>query len=245
MKYYLVLFFLLSVSIFLSQKQDTVLISKMNRWDFESAINRSKCIFTDTKVSGPGTLSFFPKKQYFTYKYDYINNVKTIIDTIPYYDRGLMISIVALSIEPRFNVKSDYNYSCFFKVPLELGVSLTVPVHSVGYPSVGVFNANTGLLFGYGRNLNSSKINSKFNGYALSIGTLFIYGPMIGGEKDTTHYEYNYNYVQRRSKLLPIVQFDYYWLNKKKKVKGISSTFCPTPFYIKLAYTFSSKIKNF
>lgn len=250
MKFNLFLLFNLTVFISFSQWGDSLLMRKMNNY-VEYKKESGKYLYTDVKISGPGSVSFMYRKQYNAYKYNIYSYPFQVVDTIPYYDNGLMISLVAITIEPRFNISESYNYSYFVKVPVELGLSLSVPIGGYGQKGIGTFNTNVGLLFGYAKKLNSSKGNSTWNGYAISIGSQVIYGPILGGNvsymngNGFNEYGIAYNYQTRKLKVIPIIQADYYWLDKKKKVRGTSVAFNPYPLHLKLAYTFSSKIKEF
>jgi hypothetical protein len=212
--------------------------------DFEK---NKKGIFIDYKVSGPGSLSSFRAKQYYAYKYDFTGNKKVIIDTIGYFDKALMISLAGLTFEPKFNLRETYSKSFFLKIPVEIGLSLTLPLENFGYyRRVGVFNLGTGLFFGYAKNLNSSFANSNWNGYSVSIGAQYLYGPIVAGYQIQEYLDnsYDYNFKKRKHRIIPVIQFDYYWIKSNKKIRGFSASFSMFPAYMKLAYTFSSKIVN-
>ncbi len=210
-------------------QQDTAFIRKMQAPENDSA-KASRWII-DYKVSFPAceVLRIPPKTVHLT-------NTQSEWEG-DYNDKGLLVCIASLTIEPRFNFYSRYKHSLFVKAPLAFSLSVTYPGTKYNEKSWGVFNANVPVLIGFGKGLNSSTSNVGFRGYSLSVGGQLLYGPIKGAI-----YVSHTGYEPRRTWLMPLVNGAYYWLSKKDKVRGIDFTFSPKPFYFKAAYTFASNV---
>lgn len=192
-----------------------------------------------------------PIKYYQLYSNDYIwSDEDDLIYPINVYDSGLLFSTIGITIEPKLNILSKYNSSFFIKTPLAFDISVISPGQGQkiknGWVSMsftpkewGVFSYNLPILIGYSKNLNSSLVNSKSTGYSFSLGAQFMKISLVGS-KSNFKTNNSANYTPRKEWFMPLIGFDYYWLSKKEKIRGVSIILSPTQFYFKAAYTFRS-----
>lgn len=242
MKRVTLVLFVFNFYLLFGQIQDSLFEIKMNSDDMNGSEKNEKFIFLDFQASGPfcEVLRIKPKTIYRA-EYDYISAINDygIVDSVEVSDKGLMVSILSVTVSPRINLISNYSSSLFIKFPISFGLSLTYPGSVYYSKSWGVFNFNCPVLVGYGKNLNSSAENASKSGFSISFGGQFIKGPMIGAIRDLEDYP---NYEPRRKWIMPLVQGDYFWLTRKRKMKGVSLSFSPFPIYFKASLTFSSNL---
>lgn len=218
---------------------------KTNVSDFSWAY---KNVFIDYKIGALSEVFIAPIMKTTYLRFDYEGDL-TPSDTFAYVDATSMFSILNFTLEPRVNLVNKSNFNLFLKSPITVGLSVSRERDAGNLANkAGVFNFNIPLILGYAKGLNSSFTNSNKNGFAISAGYQFLIAPLVGGKSIILENTYNkplYEPYQKRKLWgMPIVQFDYYYLNKNKKIKGYSFSFCPYGnFYIKLAYKFAGSEK--
>lgn len=244
MKKIILLLFIVFLNQSFSLAQDSISFEKKMKFGVQSEEYSFfyKNVFLDFKLTPLGAeyLSLSKKEFYF------ITQNHDINDTVMYTDKSFMFTIIGVSFEPRINLKNKENSSFYMKFPFSL--NLSAAVNRKKYNKNKAFgNTNLMLLVGYAKNLNSTYTNTNHNGYAVSIGGDFYQGPFVLGKEDTLNLGYKYSdgfYEERRNFVSPVVQLDYYWLNKKYNIQGASVSVSPfNGFHLKfsLCYTISTK----
>lgn len=212
-------------------------------------------LFLDGKYTMGAELFIVPLETYPYLKYDYSGDPDP--DTINYNDDGIVITIGSITLEPRVNLHSTKQSAFYLKSPLSLAFSITTAgrrktLNNIGNKHSGFFHLNAPILFGYARGLNSSYQNATKSGFAISAGYQLLLTPLMGGKTNLFTEVYDENdlkpidkpYEQRKSFAMPIVQLDYYKLNRHGRISGYSFSFCPygnTYFKLGLNFAISKK----
>lgn len=183
-------------------------------------------------------------------------------DTLTVTSRGWHLGIAGFTFEPRINLVNWKKSALFVKAPIEFALSVTrlkvkfITEYNDFSRELGVFNFNAPILFGIAFGNNSTYNNASKRGFALSAGYQVIFTPLLGGKKPIKeNYTFEYQtgsswqytekkwedyYTPNKSHLMPIVQLDYYKLNKNNKIRGFSASFCPYgTIYVKFAMNFA------
>ena len=200
--------------------------------------------FLDGKYTMASEVFIVPLKEYAFLEYSYPGDPTP--DTTLYYDNGVMVNIGGITLEPRVNLSSTKKSAFYIKAPLAIGFSFTTRGRMVNKGS-GFFHINAPILVGYARGLNSSFQNASNNGFAISAGYQILLAPLMGGKTnlfteihDDDLVPIDEPYEQRKSFAMPIVQLDYYKLNRNKRITGYSLAFCPYGnIYFKLGFNFA------
>lgn len=218
---------------------------KMKQLDEKRAYSWSqRNFFLDYKFSAFSEYFIMPKIQH-----EFIEITEwweTETDTIMVNDGGFQFTIASASLEPRINLWSNQKNALFVKSPITLGLSITVtPPNLDKVRSTGVFHFTAPILLGYSKGLNSSYSNAEKKGFSFSGGIQYMRNPVLGGKLETWFLDKWINQVEKRSNwLIPVAEFDYYWLSKKNRIRGLSLMFDPIRFsHYKLAlcYTLTPK----
>jgi len=211
--------------------------TKTHSWVFKN-------VFIDTKYSALSELFVIPKKEYMFLEYSYSGDLTP--DTIYETDKGTLFTIAGITVEPRINIVDNKSSAWFIKSPISFNFSVT----SAGdYPNKnsGFFHFTAPVLLGYSSGLNSTYSNTDRKGIAISAGVQYMRAPITGA---TTNIDEIYDwegpeeYKTRRNWIMPLIQFDYYTLSKKGKIKGFSMSMnAYKSFYIKLTLMLSAAKK--
>jgi hypothetical protein len=148
-------------------------------------------------------------------------------------DDGLLVGIAGITVEPKLNLFPGKQGGFFLKTPISFSVSVTYPGDY--HKTWGCLNLDLPCLAGYGRGLNSVSSSTSLNGYALSVGYQLLVGPLLGAKRERFDFG---RYKPRRTWIMPLIGFDYYWMTKKEKPHGISLLISPTQLYFKTAWSF-------
>lgn len=151
-------------------------------------------------------------------------------------DLGISMNMLNIIAEPKFDFSAGKTSSIFIKAPVSFAFSLTSPGIDVFSKTWGKFSCNLPVMVGFSKNLNAISSIPRKNGYSFSVGYQIIYGPLAGATRDPVGFPF---YEPRRKWAMPLVGFDYNWLNKKNKIKGLSATFSPTHMYFQVSYSFA------
>lgn len=185
-----------------------------------------KHFFFDAKMSFNSELFFMDKKKYTYYDPD-------DMDTITMTDYGMMYNILGFSGVPRIVLASNNKQALFVKAPVSFGLSVFTG-GGIGNKRGGGLNMSMSMAIGYGRGLHSVYNNNDKNGFSISAGYMLQLAPLVGGKTnlfDEIHWDWTpigEAYKQRKLHMYPVFEFDYYRLNKNKKVRGYS--FAINPF---------------
>jgi hypothetical protein len=210
--------------------------SKDYSWGFKN-------VFFDFKIAIASEYFIVPDKEYLYLEPDYPGD--NTPDSVYLIDNGLMYTIAGLTFEPRINLLKMQEASVFIKAPLSLNFSITNVRNDrmAWYKGKGFFHMTLPVLVGYSRGLNSSFTNTDNRGFAISGGVQLMRAPLIGGKigytgKSLDGIAVGDEYELRNNWIMPVVQFDYYKLSKKTKIKGFSLiASVHNHFYFRVALT--------
>ena len=203
--------------------------SKDYSWGFKN-------VFFDFKIAIASEYFIVPDKEYRYLDYSYNSNNP---DSLLYVDNGLLFTIFGLTFEPRINLINMPKSSIFIKSPMSFNFSITTNGDYRGKEK-GFVHMTFPFLIGYSKGLNSNFINTDKIGFAISGGVQIIRGPLFGGGLYTNESDFvgSESYELRNNWIMPVVQFDYYKLSKRTKIKGFSLiASVHNHFYFRMALT--------
>lgn len=199
-----------------------------------------KNVFVDYKFGIVNELFVAPEKRYLYAKYNFQWDLVPS-DTVTFIDKGIMIAVFNIALEPRINILNNRKFNLFIKSPISFGYSVFYEPKKANIEKrFGYYNVNLPILLGVSSGLNSSFTNTNKKGFSLCAGYQLMLAPLTRGKTEflpSSNYKpISEPYKQRKSWKMPLVQLDYYFLNKRSNIRGYSLAFCPYGnFYVKLS----------
>jgi hypothetical protein len=245
MRNLLFLFFLLSRIISVSAQSDP-LDTKMKLFDQKRPYSWAyRNVFLDCRFSCFAEYMIYPAIEY-TFLDTWNPSASPVYQN--YTDKGILFSIATVALEPRINLVSNDRNAIDLKFPVSCGLSISTEGDKYNnLKSAGVFHFTAPVLVGYAHGLNATYSNTERFGFSISGGVQYMKAPMAGA-KLHQHYAENYvgtpAYKLRKKWLFPLVQLEFFRLNKEHKIRGYSFAFSlakPTYFNFMLTYVLTKK----